>query len=178
MTGHEGHGTTQDQNELNRPGLENHAKRIDVSNDFKSQLNQVVQKYISLKEALVNDDSKKVKNGATAILQSMDQVDMNLLNQEDAHSFWMKLEKKIRSASVSIAAATDITEQRNEFKNLSSDLTSAVQVFGINQKIFNQFCPMADNNNGAYWLSLDEEVRNPYFGSAMHSCGNVAEVLE
>ena len=90
----------------------------------------------------------------------------------------MNLEKNIRSASESIASTTEITEQRNEFKNLSSELTIAVQMFGINQKVFNQFCPMADNNNGAYWLSLEEEVRNPYFGSAMHSCGNVAEVLE
>ena len=178
MTGHEGHGSSHDQHELNQPGQEKNEKRIDVSDDFKNQLKQVVENYISLKDALVGDDSEKAKKSANVILQSLDQVDMKLLNQKDGHTYWMNLEKKIRSASESIASTTEITEQRNEFKNLSSELTIAVQMFGINQKVFNQFCPMADNNNGAYWLSLEEEVRNPYFGSAMHSCGNVAEVLE
>ena len=177
-TGHEGHGSSHDQHELNQPGQEKNEKPIEVSDDFKNQLKQVVENYISLKDALVGDDSEKAKKSANVILQSLDQVDMKLLNQKDGHTYWMNLEKKIRSASESIASTTEITEQRNEFKNLSSELTIAVQMFGINQKVFNQFCPMADNNNGAYWLSLEEEVRNPYFGSAMHSCGNVAEVLE
>ena len=178
MTGHEGHRSSHDQYELNQPGQEKNEKRIEVSDDFKNQLKQVVENYISLKNALVGDDSEKAKKSANAILQSLDQVDMKLLNQEDARVLWMNLEKKIRSASESIASTSEITKQRIEFKTLSSDLTMAVQMFGINQKVFNQFCPMADNNNGAYWLSLEEEIRNPYFGSAMHSCGNVAEVLE
>ncbi len=177
-TGHEGHGGSQKHSELDKADHINHNERIDVSNDFKSQLNRVVQKYITLKEALVGDDPVKAKNEASAILEALDQVDMSLLSQENVQLQWMGLEKRIRLASSSIASTTEITEQRNQFKNLSSDLTSAVNVFGINQKVFNQFCPMADNNNGAYWLSLEEEVRNPYFGSAMHSCGNVAQVIE
>ena len=177
-TGHEGHGGSQKHSELDKADHINHNERIDVSNDFKSQLNRVVQKYITLKEALVGDDPVKAKNEASAILEALDQVDMSLLPQENVQLHWMGLEKRIRLASSSIASTTEITEQRNQFKDLSSDLTSAVNVFGINQKVFNQFCPMADNNNGAYWLSLEEEVRNPYFGSAMHSCGNVAEVIE
>lgn len=177
-TGHEGHGESQTHSELDKPDHFNHNERVDVSDDFKSQLNRVVQKYITLKEALVGDDPVKAKNEASAILETLDRVDMNLLPQENVQLHWMGLEKRIRSAAGSIASASEITEQRNQFKNLSSDLTSAVNMFGINQKVFNQFCPMADNNNGAYWLSLEEEVRNPYFGSAMHSCGNVAQVIE
>ncbi len=178
MTGHEGHGGSQKNNELNKTDPINPNERIDVSDDFKSQLNRVVEKYMSLKEALVQDNPEKAKNEASEVLKSLDRVDMSLLSDENVQLYWMDLENKIRSASSLIASETEITEQRNQFKNLSSNLISAVKMFGINQKVFNQFCPMADSNNGAYWLSLEEEVRNPYFGSAMHSCGNVAEVLE
>jgi len=36
---------------------------------------------------------------------------------------------------------------------------------------------MANNNKGAKWLSVEAEIRNPYYGDAMLSCGSVVEVL-
>ena len=66
----------------------------------------------------------------------------------------------------------------DHFKHLSSHLINAVQLFGINEKVYVEFCPMADNNNGAYWLSKEEKVINPYFGEAMLTCGEVKQVIE
>jgi Cu(I)/Ag(I) efflux system membrane fusion protein len=61
---------------------------------------------------------------------------------------------------------------------LSSNLTNAIEVFGINEKVYHQFCPMANDNNGAYWLSKEKKVINPYFGNAMLTCGDVKQVIE
>jgi hypothetical protein len=36
---------------------------------------------------------------------------------------------------------------------------------------------MAFNNEGAYWLSAEKEVNNPYFGDKMLHCGSVKEEL-
>ena len=69
-------------------------------------------------------------------------------------------------------------EQRNYFKQVSASLIKAIQVFGINEKVFVIFCPMADSNKGAYWLSIEEKVINPYFGNKMLSCGEVKQVIE
>ena len=44
--------------------------------------------------------------------------------------------------------------------------------------IYVQHCPMADDNAGADWLSLDKEIRNPYFGDKMLKCGSVAETIQ
>ena len=44
--------------------------------------------------------------------------------------------------------------------------------------VYIQFCPMADNNKGAYWISLEEEVRNPDYGEAMLTCGEVRDTLK
>ena len=68
--------------------------------------------------------------------------------------------------------------QRDYFKQLSTHLIKAVQLFGVNEKVYVEFCPMADNNNGAYWLSKEEQILNPYFGDAMLKCGEVKQTIE
>src|SRR5690625_5789886 len=40
------------------------------------------------------------------------------------------------------------------------------------------FCPMAFNNQGAYWLQPNSELLNPYFGDAMLRCGDHLETFE
>ena len=90
----------------------------------------------------------------------------------------MIAEKQMRMSATAIEISDDINEQRNHFKELSIAITSAVQMYGIGQVVYNQFCPMADDNKGAYWLSNDKNVLNPYFGSAMIACGSVKQVIE
>jgi Cu(I)/Ag(I) efflux system membrane fusion protein len=41
--------------------------------------------------------------------------------------------------------------------------------------IYVQHCPMADNNKGADWLSKEKEIKNPYFGNSMLTCGEVTK---
>jgi Cu(I)/Ag(I) efflux system membrane fusion protein len=177
MTGHEGHigmgETTSKTNEEHS----NMKERIKVSVDFQNQLRMVFNDYIILKDALVKDDSGISKKVANDVLKSLGKIDMQLLTDKNAHNHWMSIAKGIKASASSIAGTTEIKEHRNYFKSLSSHLTLAVQLFGINQKVFKQFCPMADSNKGAYWLSLENEIRNPYFGAAMHNCGSVEKVI-
>jgi Cu(I)/Ag(I) efflux system membrane fusion protein len=44
--------------------------------------------------------------------------------------------------------------------------------------VFELYCPMAFNNKGAAWLQPDKEIRNPYFGAQMLSCGEVRRQLK
>jgi Cu(I)/Ag(I) efflux system membrane fusion protein len=90
----------------------------------------------------------------------------------------MSLQKEIKSSATSISKTLDIKEQRDHFKHLSSHLINTLQLFGVNEKVFVEFCPMANNNKGAYWLSQEEKVNNPYFGSAMLTCGEIKQVIE
>ena len=50
-----------------------------------------------------------------------------------------------------------------------------VEKVGTDQVVYKQYCPMADEDRGAYWLSKEKEVLNPYFGDAMLKCGEVKE---
>lgn len=178
MTGHEGHlgtdsnasNTESDHNSMN--------ERLEVSKPFKQQLNTVFNEYINLKDALVKEDSKRASASSTNLLSALSKVDMKLLSDNKAHNHWMSLEIEIKSSSTSISKTSSIKSQRDHFKHLSLHFIKAIQLFGINEKLYVQFCPMADNDKGAYWLSRAEKVINPYFGSAMLTCGEVKQVIE
>lgn len=178
MTGHEGHLGMQETTSSSDSNHSEMNERIKVPVDFQNQLKTVFNNYLDIKDALVKDDSKKVADDAKKLLNKLNLIDMKLLRDNNAHNHWMKLEKELKSSTKSIVEASDIKKQRNHFKHLSSHLGSAIQLFGVNEKVYNQFCPMADNNKGAYWLSKEEKVSNPYFGDAMLTCGEVKQVIE
>ena len=181
MTGHEGHLGMQGNNSGDSKENADHSEmkeRIAVSNKFQGQLKQVFDDYILLKDALVNDDAKNAQQAGKQIIQSLKNVDMKLLSDEKAHNHWMTIQKELNTSANAISSNTDISKQRGHFKHLSAHMISSVQLFGVNENVYIQFCPMADNNKGAYWISLEEEVRNPYYGEAMLTCGEVRDTLK
>ncbi|RYF79677.1 MAG: DUF3347 domain-containing protein, partial [Chitinophagaceae bacterium] len=42
-----------------------------------------------------------------------------------------------------------------------------------NEPIYLQYCPMKN----ASWLSSAKQIRNPYYGSSMLTCGEVTEIF-
>jgi len=177
-TGHEGHLGMKETALVNNENHSSMNERIKVSKDFQNQLKAVFNDYIKLKDALVKDDSNNVVGQSKKLLDNLSKVDMKLLSDTKAHNHWMSLEKEIKASAFSILKTSNIKEQRNHFKHLSSHLINVLQLFGVNEKVFVEFCPMADNNKGAYWLSKEEKVINPYFGEAMLTCGEVKQVIE
>lgn len=178
MTGHEGHLKMDNTASKLDDNGSNKKERIKVSHVFQKQLKAVFEDYITLKNDLVKDNSHHVMSNAKSLLVNLTKVDMKLLTDNSTHNYWMSLEKEIKTSVNAMSKTSNIKSQRSHFKHLSSHITHAVQLFGINEKVYNQFCPMADNNTGAYWLSKEEQVLNPYFGNAMLKCGEVKQVIE
>lgn len=153
-------------------------KRIAVSKDFQNQLKKVFDQYTILKDNFAKDDNGATQKSAAALLNVMTKIDMKLLTNQEAHNHWMTISKEITISATSISKTSDIAVQRNHFKHLSAHLIKAVKLFGINQQVYEQFCPMADGNKGAYWLSLSKEINNPYFGEAMPTCGETKTTID
>ncbi|MDH7911588.1 efflux RND transporter periplasmic adaptor subunit [Winogradskyella sp. SYSU M77433] len=151
--------------------------RLESPKAFQQQLKQVYDNYINLKDALVEDNSEQATSDAKKLISSFRKINMELLTGE-AHKQWMTLEGHIQSSANSISKSSEIKTQRDYFKQLSTHLIKVVQLFGVNEKVYVEFCPMADNNNGAYWLSKEEQILNPYFGDAMLKCGEVKQTIE
>jgi len=152
--------------------------RIDVSKNFQAQLEKVFNRYIALKEAFTKDDANTAQKDAEKLRSEMAKVDMKLLKNMEAHNHWMTISKEIVSSAISITKISDIEKQRGHFKHLSAHLSKAVKLFGVNQQVYEQFCPMADSNKGAFWLSLDKKIKNPYLGAKMPTCGSTKIIIK
>ena len=169
-TGHEGHiGINASQNETN--------KKIEVSSKFKAQLKVLVEDYINFKNALVLGDNSNAHRISKELLITLADVNMKLLTDEEAHNEWMKVDKQLKTVLNTLNETTKIEEQRAHFINLSTVMTKTIQLFGINQKVYEQFCPMANDDKGATWLSFESEIKNPYFGKVMLKCGNTVSEI-
>lgn len=153
-------------------------QRIVTSKEFQSQLKIVFMDYNQMKDALVKDDFKTSNLAALSLLKNIDKINMKLLVSTDAHKQWMALEPNIKLGATKISNSKTIEEERKYFIQLSMNMMRAVKIFGVNLKIYEQFCPMANENGGAYWLSMSKEILNPYFGEAMLTCGSTKQIIE
>jgi Cu(I)/Ag(I) efflux system membrane fusion protein len=150
--------------------------QVDVS--FQQQLANVFTAYVELKDAFVASDAGKVKAEAAETGDALAKVDMKLLSGA-AHNDWMNYLAPLQSSLKEIQTSADIEAQRKAFSTLSDNLYKSVKAFGLGGKeAFYEFCPMAFNNEGAYWLSDQQQIRNPYFGNKMLTCGEVKEKLK
>ena len=160
------------------PDSGNKHEIIEVSDEFRVQIRMVVEKYLSLHEALAGDGLGFAVTAAKSAIEALSKVDMSLLSGEP-HNVWMARSGGMGKALDAIQDAADIDAARKTFEMLSNELIAVVGQFGIpeSQQLYRIHCPMAFNNKGADWLQADKEIRNPYFGASMLKCGEVTEEI-
>jgi Cu(I)/Ag(I) efflux system membrane fusion protein len=146
--------------------------------EFKIQLELVLENYLSIKNALVNSNVKESSKNSKVLMESLNKIDMKLVKGE-SHVFWMAQMKAITENTNGLIEASNISEQRDLFSSLSNTIISTIKSFGVGKDTFYvQFCPMAGNDKGAYWLSKESTIKNPYFGDEMLTCGAVKEKID
>lgn len=149
----------------------------DTPEDFRLQIKEVVSSYLDLKDALVETDADAAAEQATNFGRSLSKVDMNLLLGA-AHEYWMEQLPALKAHSSKIGKLEDVEAQRTQFDFLSQAMIQVVKAFGLqNETYYVQYCPMAFNDQGAAWLSAEDQVLNPYFGDVMLRCGVIQETL-
>lgn len=158
--------------EMNHDNSDGHhdgeKKEMAMKGDDNSQA--VLNDYFNLKNALVADDNAKAKTLGATLATTLGNLDV-LSNFSDTQKAELKdiIEDAVEHAEH--ISESDIDHQREHFKILSKDITDMVAITGTEIKLYEQFCPMYDG--GTAWLSTKEEIRNPYYGSKMLTCGKV-----
>lgn len=181
-TGHN-HGNMSSEEMENMESTRQPSKVQEIHNynapkQFKKQLTAFFDQYIKLKDAMVASDAEKTSSEAKKTLMALENTDMALL-KGDAHLFWMKNIDKMKSALNTISKSEDLEVQRAAFVEFNPIIFNKIKVFGLDGKtVYYQFCPMANNDKGAFWLSTEENIRNPYYGDMMLECGEVKETLK
>lgn len=128
----------------------------------------ILSGYLIIKSGLVASDALIAKDGALQLLSALAEVtslDTTLAAiKEDAEH---------------ISETGAVSHQRDHFNSLSKNVAAVVVATNANHSgVFLQYCPMAFDGKGAYWLSASDEIRNPYFGDEMLKCGKVVETIK
>lgn len=184
-TGHEGHifpGNSEASTSSKAPtategnfGYQS-SENATVPEAFNTQLQSVIEDYLDLKNALVATNQTKASSSASNMLESLSAVDMSLL-EGNTHNEWMRFLSALTTHIEKIKNSS-IEAQRAAFSALSPKLIEVVKHFEVSGVFYQQFCPMSNDGEGAYWLSDQEEIANPYFGSSMHNCGETITKIE
>jgi len=141
-------------------------------------LQSVFDSYLMMKDAFVASDSKEVSMYSQQVKSDLKDVDMGLLTG-DVHMVWMKYLQKLNVLTDEISISNDIEKQRLSFAEFNNTFYNILKTFGLkNGTVYYQYCPMANGDQGAYWLDNIKEIKNPYFGEAMLSCGETRETIE
>lgn len=140
-------------------------------------LDPVFDAYFMLKDALVNTDGADASGNATVLLKALNEVKMESLDME-SHMAWMKVKNELVQSAEQLTNTKDIDAQRDHFMGLSQNMYLLMKASKVETPIYYQFCPMANGGEGANWLSRNPEIRNPYYGAQMLSCGKTVETIK
>lgn len=138
-----------------------------------SKPNDVFNEYLQLKDALVADDKDKTAAVAEKFASTLKNLETSKYTEEQKATLNEILETAIEHAEHIAKSAID--HQREHFKELSTDMIDMVAITGTQTILYQQYCPMYDE--GSAWLSNKEEIRNPYYGASMLTCGSVQNTI-
>lgn len=149
-----------------------------VEQAFVDQLDVVYQRYLLMNDAFVASDPEKVTVEAREVKEALGQVDMSLV-KGDAHELWMEQAETLKNSLNKMIEKDELEEKRKAFSMFNLAFYKMVKSFRLNEdKVYYQYCPMAFDDEGAYWFSDQKDIRNPYFGDQMLKCGETRETFE
>lgn len=146
---------------------------MELSEKFQKAFSKSLPSYLKMKDAFVDSDASQVSAFAKATSKSLKEIkNTDLQKMTQSH-----LTKTIEMLDA-IAAKKDLENQRAHFVILNENMVAiAMNLENVTDKLYVQKCPMANNNKGAMWMSLDLRIENPYYGEQMLTCGsNVNEI--
>lgn len=158
------------------PATHDHAAMTEMKQSLP-QLKAVFDNYFSVKDALVKTDGNTASTKAKELLAAINSVKMEKLSTEE-HPIWMKVMKELAVDAEHIADTKDAAHQRDHFMTLSKNLYDLIKVSKTETPTYLQHCPMYNDGKGADWLSKENIVKNPYYGSQMLTCGKVVETIK
>jgi Cu(I)/Ag(I) efflux system membrane fusion protein len=140
---------------------------------LKKHIKTLVKTYLSIKNAFVASNGKDAEKIAAEFLKQLSYIDISL--DKNMYVEWLKISQDLKNNLREIIEEKNIDMKRSRFGIVSNLMAEVIESSGhfTGSKIYLEYCPMAFDNKGAYWLSDKKEIENPYFGDKMLRCGEV-----
>lgn len=145
------------------------------SNAQSSQSKQVLADYMALKDALVATDEKAAADAGKKLENTLESFNVGNYASEEQEELKDIIE--VAAEHAEHISRSDIAHQREHFEMLTKDITDMIAITGTETTLYQQYCPMYANDKGGAWLSMEKEIKNPYFGDIMMSCGEVQKEI-
>lgn len=143
-----------------------------------ASIDEVLNDYLQLKNALAIDNANSAADAGKKMMEGLQKMDAASLNADQKKVYDdVKDDMKEHAEHISTNAGK-IEHQREHFDVLSKDMYDLVKAMKPSKTLYQDHCPMYNNNKGANWLSEAKEISNPYLGKKMPDCGTVKEVIE
>ncbi len=140
---------------------------ISAQKTNNANISKLYNQYIAIKNALAADNADQTSKAALDFIKIAGTVDAKLLSEGNINT--------LRKDATAISEARTIQKQREYFYNLSDNMIAVAKKFKLSDKsVYVQYCPMAEGN----WLSNENKIVNPYYGSKMLSCGSVKSEIK
>lgn len=148
------------------------------SAQFNSQFNLFLRSYYNLKDAFINEQITAIDAAADNSSKSIDSIPIKELKSDSTQKAAQILIESIQAELKGLKGEKDIEEKRKAFQMVGEQLMVLIQKVQYDYEIiYNQYCPMAMDNNGATWLSNSTDIKNPYLPKTMLECGEVKDTL-
>ena len=158
------HSSHQKQDTLSKTDGNN--KVTAGAESSQKQFATLLSLYYNIKNALVAGDSKSAASNADLFLKTANSLDYKVVSEGNVHILSKNAGK--------ISATTDLKKQREFLADLSTNMEAVVKMVKLgDEPIYVQYCPMKK----ATWLSSEKQIKNPYYGSSMLTCGEVKRKL-
>jgi hypothetical protein len=146
---------------------------------FYDSLQVTMDAYYDLADGLSQGNITYADKWAAILKQHIDSLPLRALQMDSAKLGAISMATGSISAELAgVLGEKDLEEKRAGFEAVSDMLYDIIQSTGLKGKtIYRQYCPMAFNDRGAYWLSRSSKLQNPYFGNGMLGCVEVTDSL-
>lgn len=147
----------------------------EMSMEENKSSTDLIDAYLALKTALVQDDSKAAANAGQKLAEATSGLDISTFDVPKQAVIKEILE--VLKEHGEHIAKSEIEHQREHFEGMTKDFMDLLTQVGTDRTLYQQYCPMYNKGNGGSWLSASQEIKNPLFGSKMLNCGSVKETI-
>jgi hypothetical protein len=151
------------------------SEKMMTSNSNKSASDAIIDNYLKVKNALVADNQEEAADAGGSLVADFEDFDKSSYSSEEQQELTDIIEDAKEHAEH--ISESPMEHQREHFDILSKDVIDMIAITGTGKKLYQEFCPMYNDNKGAAWLSTTKEIKNPYFGSKMMGCGEVQKEI-
>ena len=128
---------------------------------------ELLNSYYNMKDALVSGDANSAATNAEQFVKTINSISSEIIHESYKGAL-------LKDAS-KISDTKDLKKQRAAFSTFSTNMYALAKEVKLNSEpIYYLYCPMKKST----WLSSNKTIKNPYYGSAMLTCGKVTETIE